>query len=296
MNTHTQNFMKNDLYKGVHPIPNTKVLDLLHDIDYSEWLTKDSDWMYDTYKDVFYQWITSSKLNKLEGIENFKYKNYSFGTTQTFDLFYLQNKNRRFRFLKGDFFYHTVCNSNWEYLDVNTLDKNDAVILSVPFSDTGGIHDNFEEILSKCDKLKIPVLVDMCYYVMGKNININLNHDCIDTISFSLSKFAEGLQNFRCGFRLTKEFKDDGVNVVNEHNHVPKLSCGVGITIMDNFSVDYNWNEFGDSYNTICKQKNLTPTNTIIFGLGGSEYEYLNRGNYTNRVCISHDIWNLYNE
>ena len=95
--------MKNDLYKGVHPIPNTKVLDLLHDIDYSEWLTKDSDWMYDTYKDVFYQWITSSKLNKLEGIENFKYKNYSFGTTQTFDLFYLQNKNRRFRFLKGDF-------------------------------------------------------------------------------------------------------------------------------------------------------------------------------------------------
>ena len=136
----------------------------------------------------------------------------------------------------------------------------------------------------------------MKFQKYNSNININLNHDCIDTISFSLSKFAEGLQNFRCGFRLTKEFKDDGVNVVNEHNHVPKLSCGVGITIMDNFSVDYNWNEFGDSYNTICKQKNLTPTNTIIFGLGGSEYECLNRGNSTNRVCISHDIWNLYNE
>ncbi len=286
---------ENKKYKGVEPIPNTDVLGFLQMLNYEDWLSKDSDWIYSCYKDTFLQWIQSSNLNTLNGIENFKHKQYSFGTTQTFDLFYLQNKNSRFRSFKGDFFYHTACNNDCEYLDTSPINTNDAVIISVPFSDTGNIPNTLETILCECDVMGVPVLLDMCYYVIGKDININLNHECIDTISFSLSKFSDGLQNFRCGFRLTKDFKDDGIDIINQFYHVPKISCAVGISIMDNYSVDYNWNEFGDSYLSVCEKKNLKPTNTMILGLGGSEYDYLNRGNSTNRVCIAKDIWETYN-
>ena len=170
---------ENKKYKGVEPIPNTDVLGFLQMLNYEDWLSKDSDWIYSCYRDTFLQWIQSSNLNTLNGIENFKHKQYSFGTTQTFDLFYLQNKNRRFRFFKGDFFYHTACNTNWEYLDTSRIDTNDAVIISVPFSDTGNIPNTLEFILCECDVMGVPVLLDMCYYVIGKDININLNHKCI---------------------------------------------------------------------------------------------------------------------
>ena len=65
---------ENKKYKGVEPIPNTDVLGFLQMLNYEDWLSKDSDWIYSCYRDTFLKWIQSSNLNTLNGIENFKNK------------------------------------------------------------------------------------------------------------------------------------------------------------------------------------------------------------------------------
>ena len=52
------------------------------------------------------------------------------------------------------------------------LKKNDCFVVSVPFSDSGSIHPQTEEILKKCDELKIPVLIDSAYYSISGGLKI----------------------------------------------------------------------------------------------------------------------------
>ena len=54
------------------------------------------------------EWIQSSKLNNLENLNKFKSLQFVHGTAQSFDFFYLQNHNKRFRILRGDFMYHQI--------------------------------------------------------------------------------------------------------------------------------------------------------------------------------------------
>ena len=44
---------------------------------------------------------------------------------------------------------------------------------------------------------------------------------------------------------------------------------------------------FGEKYSQVCKEMNLEETDCVMFGIGGDEYNSLNRGSDKNRVCIS---------
>jgi hypothetical protein len=45
----------------------------------------------------FYAWIQETSLNTFNGLEKFNIRAFSNGTTESFDKFYLKNKNRRIR-------------------------------------------------------------------------------------------------------------------------------------------------------------------------------------------------------
>ena len=61
----------------------------------------------------------------------------------------------------------------------------DAVIISLPFSDRGNKHRDMEDVLDWCDTLGIPVFIDAAYYSIGRDLEIDLSHPCINTISFT---------------------------------------------------------------------------------------------------------------
>ena len=153
---------------------------------------------FNTY---YFQWIQKSKLNKLRGIKKFKHVAFVHGTSQSFDFFYAENKSKRFRCFKGDFFYHVISwkrnNSKFAYLDDGKIKKNDAVVISIPFSDNGYIHNMTNDILEQCDKLGVPVLIDLAYYNLVRELNFNINRPCISTITFSLSKGYYPLDKLR---------------------------------------------------------------------------------------------------
>lgn len=237
-----------------------------------------------TYK----EWILSSKLNIINGLDQFPFVCYSNGTTEAFDKFYLKNRTRRFRCFKGEYVYHRLAwrNSfNWEWINED-LDPNDAVVISLPFSDTGNAHASHDALLTKCDELGIPVLVDCAYFGICEGLTFDFNHRCITDITFSLSKvFPVG--HARIGMRFTKVDDDDSLFVVNKIGYTNRLGPQIGLQLIRNFSPDYIYSKYKDKQLEICKDISVTPSRTVLFGIGGSEWDEYNRGTATNRLSFN---------
>ena len=274
--------------RGAKPIPNPKIKQDI--ISWDKLSSVYDDTILQKFKDKFVSWIASSKYNKLEGYRDVSYVH---GTIQSFDHFYLIQKKKRFRFFKGEFFYHKCSfqhDWNWAFIEDDEIKRGDAVILSVPFSDYGKQHPLLtQDFLNYCDENSIPVMLDFAYYPMAKNINVNLNHNCIQLITFSLSKAFYGMEHLRVGIRMVNDFRhiDDGIGAFNEQQMVNRVGAAIGYELMTKYSVDYNWDTFGEKYTQVCKEMNLEETDCVMFGIGGEEYESLNRGSDKNRVCIS---------
>ena len=248
-----------------------------------------NDAVADQFKQKFFSWVQSSEMNKLKNIDQFKSIKLVSGTIQSFDHFYWRYRDKRFRFMPGEFMYHQAClkhGADVKRLN-NDLKKGDALILSVPFSDTGAQHPLTESLLNQCDRLGVPVLLDFAYYPCTKDIDLDLGYSCIDTITFSISKAFYGAEFLRVGIRCQRENLDDGIDVFNSVDMVNRISIHVADQLISKYSVDHNWKTYNKAYEQVCEEKKLKTTNCIMFGLGGEEYKDYNRGGTVNRVCVS---------
>ena len=165
------------LERSALPIRDPEVLSFIKKIDVNHFFTKSLQdlTIRERFIKEYFKWIQTSKLNKLRGIKKFKHLSYVHGTSQSFDFFYAENNKRRFRCFKGDFFYHALSwerNYRFSYLDDGNVRKNDAVIISIPFSDNGFLHDRTLDVLEKCDLLDVPVMIDLSYYNLVRELEI----------------------------------------------------------------------------------------------------------------------------
>jgi hypothetical protein len=236
------------------------------------------------------QWILSSKLNSINGLDQYPFMCYSNGTTEAFDKFYIKNRTRRFRCFRGEYAYHRLTwrNSwpNWTWLDDECLDPNDAVVVSLPFSDTGNAHSLHEALLDRCDDLGIPVLVDCAYFGICEGLNFNFNHTCITDITFSLSKVFP-VAHARIGMRFTRVDDDDPLFVVNKIGYTNRIGPQIGLQLINKFSPDYIYIKYRDRQLEICKDLNVIPSRTVLFGIGGEQWAEYNRGTATNRLSFN---------
>ena len=187
-----------NLYQGSRSVRDqtvTKFLNALHDSNYN------NKWdMQKIFVNEFASWI---------GTDMSAYDvDYSAGTTQSFDSFYLRHRNKKFRCYTGEYFYHLkTWTSNdilWSFVtDIDQLQSGDALVLSFPFCDTGNFYD-IDTILDICESLDIPVLIDMAYYPLTDAPTFRFYHTCIDTVTFSLSKIFP-IANYRIGVRYTNK-------------------------------------------------------------------------------------------
>ena len=254
-----------------------------------------SDFLYDqdianTFSNNFYDWIDSSTNNNLKGLDSFTNRKVISGSIQAFDHWYWKHKDRTVKFFKGEFMYHQACLKNggkFAFIEDSKLSKNDAVVISVPFSDWGKQRSDLKEILYNCTGLGIPVLLDFAYYPCAKNIELDLcNFKCIDTIAFSISKAFYGAEFLRIGMRLEKHNSDDGIDVYNSVDMHNRVALGIANQLITNYSVDYNWNTYRNEYSQVCADHNLLETDCIMFGTG-EQWKEMNRGTAINRVCVS---------
>ena len=283
----------NNLLKNAVPIKNKKFANysssLLKNLNINN-LVKDKK-LLNNFLNYYIEWLDKSTLNNLKNLKRFKYASYTHGASQAFDFFYSKYKNKNFRFFKGDFIYHQLsCRNNYKYefLDNLKLKKNDAVIISLPFSDSGDKHNKMDEILVICEKKLIPVLIDCAYINLARDIHFDFSkYKCIEEITFSLSKPFFSLDRFRIGIRLKKNFDDDPIDVFNSYDMYNKIGAHLGLSFMNKFSPDENQILYYKKQQNICKEFGLLPSKSIIFGLGDNKYQSFNRGGNFNRVCIS---------
>lgn len=265
-------------------IQDSATLKVLTTIDVSSALTTDSN-----FCTTYLEWIKSDKLNTITGLEEFSYSSYSNGTTEAFDKFYLKNATKRFRCFKGEYIYHRLSwrdKFNWEYLEDDILQTGDAVVISLPFSDTGNEHILLKQTLEQCDLLGIPVLIDCAYFGICSDINFNFSYSCITDITFSLSKIFP-VAHARIGMRLTKVDDDDSLFVCNKAKYVNKIGEAIGLKYITEFSPSYIVNKYKSVQTQLCAELNVVPSNTVLFGIDmKNEWPQYNRGTATNRLGL----------
>ena len=239
----------------------------------------------------YLEWIQTTQLNQWSGLDQFSVASFSNGTTESFDKFYLKNIKRRLRFLRGEYMYHQVAGRKYfgevSFLEDEPLRTGDAVVISLPFSDTGGAHPLMLTVLQQCTDLRIPVLLDCSYFGICTGIEFDLNYTCITDVTLSLSKCFP-VPNLRIGMRLTRTDDDDLLLVMNKTNYVNRLSCSVGLDLMRLYSADYVWKTYNLAQREICARLQVSLSDCVIFGIDEhNRYPEYNRGGVTNRLCLS---------
>ena len=284
--------MNIDKFRGGRSIPDLEVTELYNEVfDVSHVLTKDDK--YD-FVSLFDSHIQSSKLNQLIGLDDFKHKTFTAGTSQAFDSFWMKYHDRRFRCFEGEFFYHKANWKkfhNWLPIEMDDIKDIDAVIISLPFSDYCTEHPKRKKVLSECSLLGVPVLIDCAYYGIASGVDFDLSkYDCIKEVTFSLSKTFYNANRLRAGIRYAKDFSDDNIDIMNEWGQINHISTYIGKRLLEAFEPDYTFNKFRKRQEDYCKLHNLKPTDCVSFAFGGDEYQDLNRGTEVNRLCIADEI------
>lgn len=217
------------------------------------------------------KYLAKSNLNKITGLETLKYRYASIGVTQSLDEFHWQclKQGRTLKMLRGEYPYNRDMYPHWEYIDDKGLHENDCVILSCPFSGSGNKHKETENILIECDKLNIPVLIDMAWFGTCGNISIDLSHDCIKHVSFSTTKGLSCGQ-YRNGIRFSREQglihqpgNSDRLATHTEWNHSVHLNFAIGLTLIKTFDPDYIYNKYRASQLEVCSILGLEASNCI---------------------------------
>jgi len=108
-------------------------------------------------------------------------------TVHTVLQFMHQHRDRNPVVLKNEYWYHQKL-AQKTINDTSDLSKDDLLIVSVPFYSNFKNHRLIEDILSSCSDLGIPVLLDIIWLPLTKEIIKLTNTDCVQVITHSLSK------------------------------------------------------------------------------------------------------------
>ena len=163
----------------------------------------------------------------------------------------------------------------------------DCLVISVPFSGDGNVQTDLNDTLRLCADKKVPVLIDMAYLPLVRDVP---SIDCLETVEdivFSLSKFCRGLDRVRLGVRLRREFVDDQIGAASTIGMTNNLGFFIGAQILRDFPLNFPYLEYADKQALLCNELDLDRSDCVIFGVGhDSKYQEFKRFGI-NRVCLS---------
>ena len=222
-----------------------------------------SNQVYIDFKYEMAQWLFASKLNLIEGFDQFTRVDIINGCTQFIDAIYMIGPVQT---LKGDYRYHTRLDPDLVYSVPGYLRSGLPLIIAMPFPSTGAAHENMTEILDECLAKEIPVHIDGAWLTCCKDIIFNVGHPAIRSVGISLSK-GLGLGWNRVGLRWTRNNRADSVTIMNDFNMNLRATAMIGLHFIRNLPIDYLWTEHGERYRKVCQDFNLTPTKSIYLAL-----------------------------
>lgn len=280
-------------YGGSFSIQDLEIIEYMKSLDLVNSLWDDT--VTKRFCNTYIDWIKTTKNNTVTGLENFTFKVYSNGTSQAFDMFFIKNKDKRFRCFKGEYIYHQLAWrnnwSNWKFIEDEDICIGDAVVVSLPFSNTGNRHEQTEWLLEMCSILDVPVLIDCAYFGTTSNIYYNFNYSCITDVTFSLTKTFP-VAHARIGIRFSRIDDDDLMLVYDKINYNNRIGAKLGLELIKKFSPDYIYNKYSNQQKILCANLNIIPSNTVLFGLDyNNKYPEYSRGGDINRLGLYRHLY-----
>ena len=244
------------------PLSDNKIESLIQDVVSGRIDSDITDTVYTHFKTEMTDWLFKSKLNHLTGFDNFDRLDIINGCTQFIDNIYMKGP---VQVLRGDYRYHERLGLAY-VKDVGSLVPDIPLIVAMPFPSIGAPHQDMEEILNECLVKKIKVHIDSAWTTCCSNIVFDYGHPAISSVGISLSK-GLGLGWNRIGLRWTRQPDADSVTIMNDFNMNLRAPAMIGLHFIRNLEPDYLWNKHGERYHKVCKDFNLTPTNSIYLAL-----------------------------
>lgn len=262
---HTSIFNSGNSIKDLDIINYTQSLDIAKHL-------KDP-WISNKFEDMFSNWLTTSDNFVLDNLDLFKYKGYSAGSQEAFTHFFFTNRNKRFRVFKGEYWWHMLCweamGLQWDYIEDDDITSGDVCILSYPFALHGDKHAQTDWLINECNVNGVELLVDFIYLPNSVDcVNIDLSAECIQQITFSLSKTFPAAQPAKLAIRLMKNKPHDIMQISNDENISNRLSTGLAYDLMNKFPVDYLVTKYKEEQDHWCNKLGLQKTKVVHFGLG----------------------------
>ena len=87
--------------------------------------------------------------------------------------------------------------------------------------------------------------------------------------------------------RLSRMDDDDPLFFLNKLGLVNKIGAYIGLKIIKKFNFDYIYKKYSKKQKIYCEKLNLKPSSVVCLGIGGKKWIKYNRGNTTNRLCLS---------
>lgn len=266
-------------------IADTETLALLQNNNWN-FDSRDVD-INDLYCETYRTWIQSTQLNSIVGLDKFPNAVYSHGTTESFDKFYIRHKNKKLSVYAGEYSYHRY-SMQVNTLNINDLDSNCCVIVSIPFADSGTEYC-YHQLMKICTERNIPVLVDCCWFGMCGDMYFDFTYPCIEDVVFSLSKTFP-VSRLRIGIRFSKDYSD-GLSVYKRDSYLNFYNCTIAMSYLEQFDADYFYKKYRKKQLDICNSLQVTASPVVSLATGtGEQWEYLNRGGPFNRLCLSDQL------
>lgn len=214
------------------------------------------------FKQEVANWITTSRLNNVSGLEAFQGRDVITGCTQYLDDLHMTRGNRIVVFPDEYRYHERLYGDALRVVDVAGLRAGDELIIALPFPAFGDIHPEMDAILDRCQALAIPVHIDACWYGCSRDIRFDFDHPAIHSVGFSLSK-ALGLGGNRIGLRFARERWTGPVTIMNDFAMEPQALVWLGLKFVRHFGADFLQNKYGAAQAKVCADFGLVPTKAI---------------------------------
>ena len=225
--------------------------------------------LFKEYSELFDKWLKGSKLNKLQGLDQFKDRDFCVGVTHYIDDLYMRYGSK-IRYLENEYSYHWRLGVGKKIDSYEELSEGDHLILSSPFCYYGDLHPQTDMIIDYCNRNNVSVHIDSAWYGCVKDFSFNYDQECIKDIGFSLSK-GLGMGHNRTGIRYSRQRENGALTILNDFSMQVCQLMWMGIQLMNEFSCDFMHEKYGKIYDEICERLSLIPTKAIHTAFGKNE-------------------------
>ena len=210
---------------------------------------------------ILNEWFCSTKINNLQGLNNFPYTDITMGNSHFIESFVAKHGFDGFQILEKEYAYYSFM-GKWG-VEVGNLERDRPLIITLPHYTWGGIRPEWNDVLLECEQKNIDIHIDMAWLTLSKGIEIDFSHPCIASVGMSISKYS--MQWNRVGLRWCKQRTMDSITMFNHYYqlHTNENLSSAGAYAVQNIPRDYGWNTYGKKYYDICKTLDVKPTNLI---------------------------------